>query len=258
MPHTNLNRPREDHPRYPSILPAVLWALLNRLVGRHLSFGALARRLSSRINPAAASLGTRNIPTGGGYVVTVNHYARDGFSAAWIAIAISALIPGKVTWLMTEEWVFEGHPLAFVLRPVMRSVLGNLSQVFGFLPMPPMAAGFSDSSQRAAAVRRVIEYVRKNPQAVIGLAPEGRDTFQPGMGELPAGAGKFILYLNRMGLRILPVGITEEHGQLLVRFGEPYDLVLAHDEGDVDAQARAMVREQISRLINQLTVMSNW
>ena len=249
MPHTISSRQREDHPRYPSILPAVLGALLNRLMGRHLSFGALARRLSSRINPAAVSRGTGNIPTGGGYVVTVNHYAREGFNAAWIAIVISALFPGEVTWLMTEEWVFEGHPLALVLRPVMRLVLRSLSKVFGFLPMPPMAEGYSETSQRGAAVRRVIETLRQNPQAVIGLAPEGRDSLQPGMGELPAGVGKFILYLNRMGLRILPAGITEEHGQLFVRFGEPYDLALADDDGGVDAQVRAMVKEEIRELL---------
>ena len=251
MSHTILNRQRKGYPRYPSIVLSGIWALLNRLPGKRLSFGGLARRLNDRVRPSVVSRGTQNIPSGGGYVVTVNHYAREGFSSAWIAIAVSAFIPGEVTWVMTEEWVFEGHPLAFVLRPVMRSVLGSLQKVYGFLPMPPLAEGYSETSQRAAAVRRVIEYARHNPQAVIGLAPEGRDTFQPGMGELPAGAGKFILYLNRMGLRILPVGITEEHGQLLVRFGEPYDLVLAHDEGDVDAQARTMVREQISRLINQ-------
>jgi len=249
MSHTILSKQREEYPRYPSILPALLWALLNRLLGRHLSFGRLARRLSSRINPAVASRGTGNIPTGGGYVVTVNHYAREGFNAAWIAIVISALFPGEVTWLMTEEWVFEGHPLALVLRPVMRLVLRSLSKVFGFLPMPPMAEGYSETSQRGAAVRRVIEYVRENPQAVIGLAPEGRDSLQPGMGELPAGVGKFILYLNRIGLRILPAVITEEHGQLFVRFGEPYDLALADDDGDVDAQVRNIVREQIRELL---------
>ena len=249
MSHTILNRQRKGYPRYPSIVLSGIWALLNRLPGKRLSFGGLARRLNDRVRPSVVSRGTQNIPSGGGYVVTVNHYAREGFSSAWIAIAVSAFIPGEVTWVMTEEWVFEGHPLAFVLRPVMRSVLGSLQKVYGFLPMPPLAEGYSETSQRAAAVRRVIEYARHNPQAVIGLAPEGRDTFQPGMGELPAGAGKFILYLNRMGLRILPVGITEEHGQLLVRFGEPYDLVLAHDEGDVDAQARAIVREQIRELL---------
>jgi len=253
MPQTIISRQRESNPRYPSIVPAVLWALFNRQLGRHLSFGTLARRLNSRVSLPVVSHGTQNIPIGGGYVVTVNHYAREGFSSAWIAIALSALISTEVTWVMTDEWVFEGNPLAFALRPVMRFVLRSLHAVFGFLPMPTMAPGYSDTAQRAAAVRRVIEYVRTHPGAVIGLSPEGRDALQPGMGELPAGVGKFILYLNRMGLRILPVGITEVNGQLAVRFGEPYDLALADAEGDLDGQVRTIVREQISRLIEPVS-----
>ena len=95
----------------------------------------------------------------------------------------------------------------------------------------------------------MIDYARKHPQAIIGIAPEGRDAHQPGVGDLPAGVGKFILYLNRMGLRILPAGITEDRGQLSVRFGEPYDLALSDAEGDIDEQARAIVRERIGRLL---------
>jgi len=151
---------------------------------------------------------------------------------------------------MTEEWVFQGHPLARLLRPLMRFVLGSLHEVFSFLPMPPMVAGYSDTNQRTVAIRRVIDYTRKNPQAVIGIAPEGRDALQPGMGELPAGVGKFILHLNRMGLHIFPAGITEAHGQLHVRFGEPYDITLADIEGDVDERARKIVRERIIRMLS--------
>ncbi len=256
MSHTINSKRRKGYPRYPSIVPGGLWALANRLLGRHLSFGLLARRLYHRVSPPVVSRGTQYIPRGGGYVVTVNHYAREGFISAWIAIALSAVIPSEVTWVMTDEWVFRDHALAFVLRPMMRFVLRSLHKVFGFLPTPSMEPGYSGADQRAAAVRRVIHYLRGHPQAVIGIAPEGRDALQPGMGELPSGVGKFILYLNRMGLRILLAGITEARGQLNVRFGEPYDLVLADAEGDVDEQARAIVREQISRLMK--AVNSDW
>ena len=253
MSHTINSKRLKGYPRYPSIVPCGLWALLNRLLGRHLSFGPLARRLCNRVSPPLVSHGTQNIPTDGGYLVTVNHYAREGFSSAWIAIALSAAISSEVTWVMTDEWDFRDHPLAFVLRPLMRFVLGSLQKVFGFLPTPSMEPGYSGADQRAAAVRRVINYLRDHPQAIIGIAPEGRDALQPGMGELPAGVGKFILYLNRMGFRILPAGITEAHGRLHVRLGEPYDITLADIEGDVDEQARKIVKEQISRLIKPVS-----
>lgn len=251
MSSTIISRNRKGYPRYPSIVPGGLWALINHLLGRQLDFGELARQLVSRIQPPADSGGLQNVPSGSGYVVTVNHYAREGFSTAWIAIALSALIPNKVTWVMTEEWVFHGHPFAFVLRPVMRYILGSLQKVFGFLQMPTMAPGYSEISERSVAVRRVIDFARNNPHAIIGLSPEGRDAKQPGMGELPAGVGKFILYLNRMGFRVLPAGIIEDKGLLKVRFGEPYDLVLSDADGSEDEQARAIVREKIHQLITK-------
>jgi hypothetical protein len=244
------NKRREGYPLYPSIIPGGLWALINRLSGRQLRFGAYSRRLVERVSPPAECLGADNIPPGGGYVVTVNHYAREGFSSAWIAIGVSAFLPAEVTWVMTQEWVFQGHPLAWLLRPAMRIVLASLQKAFGFLPMPPIIAGYSEVAQRSAAVRRVIEHVRRHPQAVIGISPEGRDSPTSGMGDLPSGVGKFILHLNRMGLRILPAAITEHNGRLRVSFGAAYDLALPDAGEDVDAQARAIVREKIEQLIS--------
>lgn len=241
---------RTSYPTYPSIIPGGLWVLINRLLGRRMRMGPFARRMVQRVSPPVECLGADNIPQNGGYVVTVNHYAREGFSSAWIAIGVSGLLPHEVTWVMTEEWVFQGHPLAFALRPAMRYVLLNLQKALEFLPMPTMAPGYSDTTQRAAGVRRTIEYARMHPQAVIGISPEGRDAPQPGMGELPNGVGKFILHLNGMGRPILPVAITEHHGQLSVHFGEPYDLHLTDDKGSLDEQARAIIHAQINRLLS--------
>lgn len=244
------NKRRVGYPVYPSIIPGGLWALVSRLLGRRMRMGPFAQQLVKRVSPPVECPGAENIPPDGGYVVTVNHYAREGFSSAWIALAVSGVLPHEVTWVMTQEWVFQGNPLAFALRPAMRIVLGSFHAVFGFLPMPPVIPGYSEVAERSAAVRRVIEYARAHPRGVIGIAPEGRDTHQVGMGELPDGVGKFILYLNRVGLRILPARVSEEDGKLYVRFGEPYDLTLADASADVDAQARAIIREKIGQLLS--------
>ncbi|MEL7591564.1 MAG: hypothetical protein AAGU17_09780 [Anaerolineaceae bacterium] len=245
------NKRIKGYPLYPSIIAGGSWALVNRLLGRRLIFGEYAHGLVQRVSPTVERTGAENILPDGGYVVTVNHYAREGFSSAWIAIAVSGVIPAEVTWIMTEEWVFQGHPLARMLRPAMRFVLSSVQKTYGFLPMPTMAAGYSEVAQRSAAVRRVIGYVRRNPQAVIGIAPEGRDSPHAGMGDLPTGVGKFILHLNRMGLRVLPVAITEHNGRMRVNIGAAYDLALPDAGVDLDAQARAIIREKIGRLIGQ-------
>lgn len=244
------NKRRAGYPVYPSIIPGGLWALVSRLLGKCLRFGGYAHRLVRRVSPPVECPGAHNIPPDGGYLVTVNHYAREGFSSAWIALAVSGVLPHEVTWVMTQEWVFQGNPLAFILRPAMRIVLSSFHAVFGFLPMPPVIPGYSEVAERSAAVRRVIEYARAHPRGVIGIAPEGRDTHQIGMGELPDGVGKFILHLNRMGLRILPAAVSEHDGRLRVSFGAHYDLALADAGSDVDAQARAIIREKIGQLLS--------
>ncbi len=79
------------YPLYPSINPAVLGVLVLRLLGRRKSFRRDALRFTGRLRPPVRYLGLENIPAGGPYQIHANHYARPGFSTAWIAIALSRL-----------------------------------------------------------------------------------------------------------------------------------------------------------------------
>ena len=90
--------------------------------------------------------------------------------------------------------------------------------------MPPMPPREKDFAARARSVRETLAFARRNPQAVIGLAPEGGD--QPGgVVTWPAsGAGRFVLLLAEVGFPILPVGIYEEAGEFCLGFGAPYHL----------------------------------
>jgi hypothetical protein len=133
----------------------------------------------------------------------------------------------------------------------MRAVLAAINGVYGFLSMPSMVEGFSTAESRGDAVRRVLRFARAHPEAVIGLAPEGRDSPQNGVGLAPAGGGKFMLQLNRMGFHLLPVVVIEHNGRLVIQFGECFDFP-AMDErsSQVDQEVREMVHGRLQTLFD--------
>jgi hypothetical protein len=115
--------------------------------------------------------------------------------------------------------------------------------------MPPMPPSSTEVEARAQAVRRILEYARRNANPVIGLAPEGRDApiDQPGvLVEPPPGLGRFVLQLTRLGMPISPVGLFEADGRLFIRFGTAYELEnmagLTSEERDRQASGEVMVR----------------
>ena len=74
------------------------------------------------------------------------------------------------------------------------------------------------------------------------------------VGLAPAGGGKFMLQLNRMGLSLLPVAVTENLGQLTVKFGQRFDITL--DESTppekVDEAVRRLVRDRLFELYRSI------
>lgn len=243
-----------EYPRYPSINPAVLGVLGLRILHHRKSFQQDSKKYISGVRPPIRYLGLENIPARGPYQIHVNHYARPGFSSAWIAVALSAVQPAEVTWIVADQWVFEGNPLRFILWPAMRFILASFRKVYGFLPMPTMVPGYSDMPERSAAVRRVIRYCQSHPTVIIGLSPEGRDSPTSGVYMAPTGAGKFILHLNRMKIPILPAAILEKDGGLIVKFGALYNLPreIEISPSQVDEAVRVVVRNKMLEIYQSI------
>lgn len=239
-------------PAYPSVNPFALRAVAARLFGQVRSVRTDALALAARVNPPIRYTGLENLPAHGPLLLTANHYSRPGFNTAFIAVGISAALPVEVTWIMSNEWLFQGNPFAFVLRPAMRFVLRSLTLAYDFLPMPTMIPGFSTPQQRSAGVRQTIERLRARPDSVLGLTPEGMDVPGGGLGLPPAGSGKFILYMHQMGLPILPVAVCEQDGCLCIRFGSAYSLPaeLSASPKDTDFAIRRYVMQPIAELLH--------
>ncbi len=247
--------PSADLPVYPSILGAGLRALIYSLLTRAGSWPRRSVRhdalpLVARFRPPALVVGREFIPSGGPCLLLSNHYYRPGFDAWQRALAISATIPVEVHWIITSALTYPGKLQGAIMTPLSRWVLARVASVYGFFGMPPMPPDPRDAQARADGVRKVVSYVRRSPQAFIGLTPEGRDILECRLDWPPPGAGRFVLQLAKLGLRLVPVGVYEE-GCFRIRFGPAFELAVPPGlpRDDLDRCASRQVMEHLARLL---------
>jgi hypothetical protein len=239
------------YPRYSYPPSVVLGLAASVFFGGRRSFRGDGQACIGRLQPRLRLLGQENIPAAGPCLITFNHYYRPGFDAWWMALALAAIVPVEIHFVMTGELTYPGKWYAPLGQAGSRWLLWRFAKIYGFTVMPPMPPRPRDVERRARAVRRTLAYARQNPDAILGLAPEGGD--QPG-GQVsrPApGAGRFLLLLAGQGFRIVPVGAYEEAGELCLRFGPGYRLStpdsLSADEKDRAAAGQVM--GQIAALV---------
>jgi len=198
-----------------------------------------------RLEPPLRVLGAEHIPVSGPALITFNHCYRPGFNAWWMALGLAAVVPVDIHFVMTGELTYPGKWYAPLGMVGSHWLLWRLSKIYSFTTMPPMPPRPKEVLARARSVRRTLEFARRHPQAVLGLAPEGGD--QPGglLNWPPPGAGRFLLLLAGAGFHIVPVGAYEMDGEFCLNFGEAYDLVvqpgLPVDEKD-QAAAQIVMR----------------
>jgi 1-acyl-sn-glycerol-3-phosphate acyltransferase len=196
--------------------------------------------------------GLENVPASGPYLLTINHYNRPGFGGSWwLTFALSAALPVEVYWVMTGAWIFPGKFYEAPMRILSTWLFRRIAAVYGFTNMTPIEPYSSDVQGRARAVRRVLEYARSSPNAVIGLAPEGQDMPVGVLGMPPPGLGRFVALLAPLCQVILPAGVYEDGERLCVRFGEPYRLEISTGltNDQLDAVASQVVMRAIAKLL---------
>ncbi|HZS93971.1 MAG TPA: 1-acyl-sn-glycerol-3-phosphate acyltransferase, partial [Chloroflexota bacterium] len=192
--------------------------------------------------------GGDNVPETGPLVLACNHYERPGLWMAWPALIAASLTlhrTGRDThWVAIEEWEsfsFHGIPIP---PPVIRAAFARAFATYGILAMP---APNAPAAERAAAIRAATRLVRDD--GIIGLMPEGTIGSTPELLPTPEGVGTFLLLLAAAGARILPTGLFEEDGRLVVRYGA----ILPLDVRDVPKGERdAWVRRRVMLAIRDL------
>jgi len=220
------------------ILGDILWGRSQRSL-RADAQALTAARLDVQV------LGGDCLPERGPFLLVFNHYTRPGFGVWWTALALAAALPVEAHWIMTSAWT-GSH-----LTPISRVLLRRVADRYRFTAMPPMPPAPGDAADRAAAVRQVIGYARATPEAVIALAPEGRDFPGSRLGMPPPGAGRFMLHLGQISGTIIPAGVYEENDKLVVNFGPPFalDIPAGLAPAEQDLVASRAVMDRIAALM---------
>ncbi len=238
-------------PVYSLPFQVVTGLVKDSLTGHRRSFRRDSLACIRRLKPPLRIGGEQNIPQQGPCVLTLNHYHRQGFPAQWLALAISAIVPEEIHWIITAELTYSDKWYAFLGKSLSRMILKLVARVYGFTTMPPMPPRPGDVEARAVSVRKVLEYIRHNQNIFLGLAPEGGDHPRGILGMPPAGLGRFALLLASRGICFVPVSVYESLGQLCVSFGEKYMLSVGCELSfdDRDKQTARMIMEHIANLL---------
>lgn len=236
-------------------LPLVLSAGLARdiVLLRRRDFRRDAIACVDHLKPPLKVLGSENIPQHGPCVVTVNHYHRPGFAAQWLAIAIAALIPIPMHWVMTGEFTYPGKWYQRFGSIGSQILLKRIAYIYDFMTMPPMPPRPGDVEKRAASVRAVLKLVKAGKYPILGLAPEGYDPPTEALTRPASGLGRFGLLLSKHGMAFIPVGAYEADGVFHVHFGKPYVLTVEPDLtiDEKDERSACVIMQNIAHLLPQ-------
>lgn len=224
---------------YPSIAMALLF-------GSKRDLGKDSRLLVGRMNPKPILVNTNLIPEKGPFLLTLNHYSRPGFFILWAALAISSSLPQTPLWLMTSAWTDRTGGLDRLRTAFSKALFKRLAGVYGLVTMPPMPPTAQEVAERALSIRELMGKLREKADTVLCLAPEGMDFPDGKLGKPYPGTGKMILQITKYLKRILPVGVYEEEGKLVLKFGPPYHLNIPGNGGDLDERITHQVMGKIA------------
>ena len=229
-------------PIYRFPIPLLLAILASLVKGKERDLHSDAKHAIQGISSTIHLIGSENIPLHGPALITMNHYARQGFFVLWAALAIAAQLSHDQTWLMTAAWTKRNAGWDSLVTKLSRAVFARIADVYGLITTPPLPPIESETNERAISIRRVFREIKTNPNTILCIAPEGRD-FPEGVLGVPApGTGTFIGQLVQRLERIVPVGVWEQDGRLVVHFGENYDKQELLDQEDLNVSKLVMDR----------------
>lgn len=199
-----------------------LWPHVAR--GTRRSVDEFSAAVVSRLDPPPLVDGLMNLPHSARFVLAANHHERPGL---WILHSASVLTqaicrhygPGDppVRWLVTANW----PPLRF--GPLKLPNPGDwlLPRVAHALSCYPVSFQGANPAYTANSVRRLLKDAR-SMERPIGLFPEGVAGKAGRLAEPLPGVDRLLAQLARLGLPVVPCGISEA-GRLVARFGPPVD-----------------------------------
>ena len=240
----------------PRLLLEIVWAVLR---GERRSLAGDAARLVALMDPPPRVAGRHLVPARGPFLLVANHFQVPGVWVGWAALAIANAVAGarapgshELHWMVLSEWRWFEAWGRWLPNPISSLLFPRAAKVWGMIATPSRP---SDTAGRARALRQVLTYLghgrRGGPAEPVALFPEGTATVA--LGEAKPGTGAFLARVSRLGVPILPVGVCQEDGALVVRFGPPFLLDGPAPDGaaDMDGSVRRQVMLAIGRLLPQ-------
>ncbi|MCG3141566.1 MAG: hypothetical protein HDKAJFGB_02861 [Anaerolineae bacterium] len=237
------------------LLARLTWDILR---GKSAALAPLAARARQILDPVPQILDAENIPAATPFILVFNHYATPRLAAWWGPLTAFDVIharrahePRALQFVMAQEWIYASRAGRALKQPFTRRLFARLARVYGLITVAPVADGGYQRGQAVVGVRRAVALTRREPPALLALAPEGQAGPDATLCEPPPGAGIFLLMLTRGKIPLLPLGIYEQNNALTLRFGEPFDLAddAASTRAARDRAAATRVMQTLAALV---------
>lgn len=209
--------------------PLVTRAAFEIARGTRTSLHPLAARAHHILYPPPQILDAEQIPTDTPFVLVFNHYSTARLAAWWGPLVALDVIharrtraPRELQFVMAQEWIYTTRFGRAVKQPFTKWLFDRIARVYGLVTVAPVADGAYTRGQAVVGVRHALELTRREPPALLALAPEGQSGPNATLCEPPPGAGIFLLLLTREKIPLVPLGICETDNALTLRFGEPF------------------------------------
>lgn len=240
-------------------LPLSLEAVWAALVGRPRSLARDAKRIAALLDPPPRVENLHLIPPHDPFLLVANHFQVPGLWIGWTVATITSAVAGvrgpegrELHWAILSGWPLFEVAGRWVPNPIASVLFPRASRVWGMISISARPA---DVAGRARSAMRILSCLgcRKEPDRArpepVGIFPEGKATVAL---EAPRrGVGALLHRVSNCGVPLLPVGVYQDEGRLVIRFGEPFHLKDGpSDEGEgLDAWAGRQVMIAIGRLL---------
>lgn len=184
---------------------------------RRRDLGRDATSMWARASAIPIVEGESNIPAHGRVLIAANHYQRRGLWIAWAGALITQAVAHRRNgvapcWLVTGELRLLQWRNTGPCVPGTRRLFRRVAKVYDMEAVPPC-----DSTASALAIRRWLD--RAGRGHALGLFPEGVLGRSTGLRQPQAGVDRLLRRLRALDVPLVPIGIFESQGHLMVRFG---------------------------------------
>lgn len=205
--------------RYPFPWDMVVPVGVAMLSGRR-SFLADCSDLVGRIDPPPLVTGVEHVPIQGPVMIVANHFQRPGLWIGWAGAVLTVAIGRRrgsdppVHWLTTGSIQMLQRSRRGPEVPLTRSLLRRVARLYSMSALP-----LGDGAERAAVLRAWLRWLLHGD--VIGIFPEGLAGKSDHLRRPEPGFDMLLRVAKRTGAAVVPAGIHEADGRMVVAFGAP-------------------------------------